>query len=69
MTGLIVTWLVLRLDDAGNVYLVQDMLDEGAANALVRTLTDRGHKQTYTAYAYADRGEREQLFARLKVIK
>jgi len=69
MADLPITWLVLRLDDAGNAYLVQDRLDERAAGALVQTLTERGHKQTYTAYSYAGRGERDQLLAQLKAIE
>jgi hypothetical protein len=63
-----ITWLVLRSDDSSNVYLVQDKLDADGAFALVQALTDRGHKQTYTAYAYVGRSEREQLFARFNVI-
>jgi hypothetical protein len=60
-------WLVLRADSVGNMFLVQDELDQASASALVETLTARGHKQTYTAHAYFSRAERNGIIARLKV--
>ena len=59
--------MVLRTDDSGNVFLVQDDLEEESASTLVDTLTARGHKQTYSAHPYADRIERADLLSRLRV--
>ena len=60
-------WMVLRTDDSGNVFLVQDELDGQSASALVDTLTARGHKQTYSAHPYSGRIERADLLSRLRV--
>lgn len=61
-------WMVLRTDDAGNVFLVRDDLDEDEANALVASLTEREqHKQTYTTHAYDDHETRASLIAELNV--
>jgi hypothetical protein len=60
-------WLVLRTDDTGNTFLVEDTLDEPGARALVATLTARGHKQTYGAISYDGLAERTELLGRLKV--
>ena len=62
-------WLVVRLDDPGNVFLVDDRLDSHTADALVATLTARGHKQAYSAYSYTGRAGREALLASLKIIE
>jgi hypothetical protein len=48
------TWLVVRTDDAGNLFLVADSLGEADAQALVAKLTARGHKQAYSAMSYND---------------
>jgi hypothetical protein len=41
------TWRVLRQDDNGNVFVVADSLDEGAARQLAAELEARAHKQLY----------------------
>jgi hypothetical protein len=43
------SWIVWRIDDNGNTFVVQDGLSERAARQLVEVLTARGHKQTYWA--------------------
>jgi hypothetical protein len=58
-------WLVVRTDDAGNTFLVQDALDESAAQAVVTDYTARGHKQTYSALSYSGPEGRKQLLVRL----
>lgn len=60
-------WMVLRTDDAGNVFLVKDGLDELEASALTESLTERGHKQTYTAHAYSDDQTRGALLTEFDV--
>jgi hypothetical protein len=60
-------WLVLRTDDNGGTYLVRDGLSEPAAARLVEELTERGHKQTYTAYWYTSGRERSELLKKLLV--
>ena len=60
-------WMVLRTDDAGNVFLVRDDLDEEEADALAASLTDRELKQTYTTHAYDDHETRALLIADLSV--
>jgi hypothetical protein len=42
------SWRVVRQDDNGNVFLVADGLDEGAARRLAAALEARGHKQLYS---------------------
>lgn len=41
-------WRVVRQDDNGNTYLVQDGLTEAEARELAATLEARGHKQLYS---------------------
>lgn len=60
-------WMVLRTDDAGNVFLVRDNLDQEEANALAASLTEREHKQTYTTHAYDDHETRASLIAEFNV--
>lgn len=60
-------WMVLRTDDAGNVFLVRDDLDEEEATALAASLTEPEHKQTYTTHAYDDHETRAALFAEFNV--
>jgi len=59
-----IIWLVLRTDDAGNSFVVEDHLDDTAAAALVDKLTARGHKQTYTAHSYSTQADRTALLLR-----
>jgi hypothetical protein len=40
-------WCLLRLDDNGNQFVVRDNLTRAAAEALLRELEARGHKQSY----------------------
>ena len=61
------SWLVLRSDDAGNVYLVEDQLGETEAKELAASLTERGHKQSYTAHCYGSAEERAVLIEEYKV--
>jgi UDP-N-acetyl-2-amino-2-deoxyglucuronate dehydrogenase len=42
-------WIVWRIDDNGNTFVVQDGLTKQAADRLVEEFTARGHKQTYWA--------------------
>lgn len=60
-------WMVLRTDDAGNVFLVRDDLGEEEAMALAASLTEREHKQTCTTHAYDDHESRASLIAELHV--
>ena len=40
-------WQVVRQDDNGNRFVVEQDLSEGAARQRAAELTARGHKQTY----------------------
>lgn len=60
-------WMVLRTDDAGNVFLVREDLDEEEATALATSLSEREHEQTYTTHAYDDHETRASLIAELNV--
>ena len=42
-------WRVVRLDDNGNVFVVEDGLDERAARASAHRHELRAHKQIYWA--------------------
>lgn len=42
-------WRVMRQDDPGNKFLVQENLSETEARRLADELEARGHKQTYWA--------------------
>lgn len=41
------TWRVVRQDDNGNRFVVQDHLSRSAAERLAAEFESRGHKQTY----------------------
>lgn len=40
-------WVVWRIDDNGNTFVVKDNLTQSEAIQLVEEFTARGHKQTY----------------------
>jgi hypothetical protein len=42
-------WIVYRLDDNGNTFIVQENLSREEAEALVALFQARGHKQLYWA--------------------
>jgi UDP-N-acetyl-2-amino-2-deoxyglucuronate dehydrogenase len=42
-------WIVWRIDDNGNTFVVADRLTQQAAERMVEEFTARGHKQTYWA--------------------
>jgi len=42
-------WVVWRIDDNGNTFVVKDRITKQAAERLVEEFTARGHKQTYWA--------------------
>jgi hypothetical protein len=42
-------WRVVRLDDNGQLYVVEDGLDEGRARATAHRFELRAHKQIYWA--------------------
>jgi hypothetical protein len=60
-------WMVLRTDDAGNVFLIGEDLDEADATELASSLAAREHKQTYTTHAYHDNESRAALLAAFNV--
>ena len=40
-------WSVLRMDDAGNTFVVREHLSRGEAERIAAEFTARGHKQIY----------------------
>lgn len=40
-------WSVIRTDDNGNTFVIEENLTRGEAEDLIDTLESRGHKQLY----------------------
>lgn len=55
-------YMVVRGDDNGQNFVVEQGLDEAAAIALYERLL-RGHKQWYRVFGYASDRERSELIA------
>lgn len=48
---------VVRTDDHGNEFVIKENLIEREAKALVKLMTEKGHKQTYTMRIKKPKGE------------
>jgi len=57
------TFMVVRGDDNGQNFIVQDGMDETSATALYQRLL-RGHKQWYSIFGYATDAARQELVDR-----
>lgn len=55
------TYMVIRSDDNGIVFAVEDGLDWSEAHKLEKLMTARGHKQTYSVISYTDDTKSEVL--------
>ena len=55
------TWLVIRQDDNGNVYVVSSHADEAEARAVATAFEARGHKQMYSVIRKDELDERRML--------
>lgn len=60
MPEVVMTFMVIRGDDNGQNFIIEDGLDERTANSLHQRLL-RGHKQWYAIHSYPDAGERQAL--------
>lgn len=54
------SFMVIRGDDNGQNFIVQEGMDEGSARALHQRLL-RGHKQWYAVHGYQSSEERSRL--------
>lgn len=57
------SFMVIRGDDNGQNFIVQDAMDEGSATKLYESLL-RGHKQWYAVCGYQSSAERAGLIDR-----
>lgn len=55
------TYMVIRSDDNGLVFTVEDGLTWTEAHKLEKTMTARGHKQTYSVISYTDDSKSDVL--------
>lgn len=60
--------MLVRTDDNGVRVMVRAGLSEAGAEAAVRAMTLRGHKQSFEAFPYGE-GQLDEALARLGVVR